>query len=221
MQRVPEPELMEDEAQARAYAEADFEEPHAMFVRLCTEAWAGHVVSGALLDLGCGPADIAVRLAQAFPTVVIDGVDGAEAMLRYGRERVERAGLAHRIRLWNIRLPAPALPQHDYSAIVSNSLLHHLHDPGVLWRAVKSAGRRGTPVFVMDLLRPADPQQAQALVDSYAGGEPEILRRDFRASLLAAYRVEEVCDQLEESDLGHFSVGAVSDRHWAVHGLLS
>ena len=29
MDRVPEPELMTEDGQARAYAEADFEEPHA------------------------------------------------------------------------------------------------------------------------------------------------------------------------------------------------
>jgi ubiquinone/menaquinone biosynthesis C-methylase UbiE len=221
MQRVPEPELMEDEAQARAYAEADFEEPHAMCVRLCAEAWSGRSPSGALLDLGCGPADITVRLAQTFPAVTIDGVDGSEAMLRYGRERVRRARLEQRVRLWNIRLPAAALPQADYSAIVSNSLLHHLRDPGVLWRTIRSAGRRGALVFVMDLLRPDDPQRAQALVDCYAGGEPEMLRRDFHASLLAAYRIEEVRDQLDETGLGYFTVRVVSDRHWTVHGFLS
>jgi cyclopropane fatty-acyl-phospholipid synthase-like methyltransferase len=221
MRRVPEPELMEDEAQARAYAEADFEEPHAMCVRLCAEAWAGRPLSGALLDLGCGPADITVRLAQTFPAVTIDGVDGSEAMLRYGRERVRRAGLEHRVRLWNIRLPAAVLLRADYSAIVSNSLLHHLRDPGVLWRTIRSAGRRGAAIFVMDLLRPDDPQRAQALVDHYAGSEPEILRRDFHASLLAAYRIEEVRDQLAEAGLGQCAVRAVSDRHWTVHGFLS
>ena len=34
MQRVPEPELMSDEDQAMAYANADFEEPHNHFISL-------------------------------------------------------------------------------------------------------------------------------------------------------------------------------------------
>ncbi len=79
MRRVPEPELMEDEPQARAYSEADFAEPHSMFVRLCREAWAGHEIRGRMLDLGCGPADVTVRLAKAFPALAIDGVDGSAA----------------------------------------------------------------------------------------------------------------------------------------------
>lgn len=221
MERVPEPELMEDEAQAQAYAEADFAEPHVLFVRLCADAWAGCGLNGPLLDLGCGPADITVRLAQAFPRLVIDGIDGSEAMLRRGRERVERAGLAARVRLWSVRLPATALPQRDYAAIASNSLLHHLADPAVLWRTIAACGRRGAPVFVMDLLRPDSPSQARALVETYAGDAPAVLRHDFHASLLAAYRLEEVRAQLAAAGLGNFTVRAVSDRHLAVSGVLS
>lgn len=220
MERVPESELMEDEAQTQAYAEADFAEPHAMFVRLCAEAWAGQELRGHLLDLGCGPADITLRLARAFPLVAIDGIDGSHAMLRHGRERVERAGLASRVRLWNVRLPAACLPQRDYAAIASNSLLHHLEDPAVLWRTIAAVGRSGAAVFVMDLRRPDSPQQARELVDTYASGEPAILRRDFHASLLAAYRIEEVRAQLAAAGLGDFTVRAVSDRHLTVRGML-
>lgn len=222
MERIPEPELMDDEAQAQAYAAADFSEPHAMFVQLCVEDWSGCDLDGALLDLGCGPADITVRLALAFPRLRVDAIDGSEPMLRHGRERVERAGLAPRVRLWNLRLPAEAdqLPQRGYAAIVSNSLLHHLADPAVLWRTVRTAGRSGTLVFVMDLLRPAGPREAASLVERHAATEPEILRRDFHASLCAAYRIGEVRDQLVAAGLDGFSVRAVSDRHLAVSGIL-
>lgn len=40
LDRFPEPERMEDEAQAHAYADAGFHEPHAIFVRLWEE-WRG------------------------------------------------------------------------------------------------------------------------------------------------------------------------------------
>ena len=38
MQRIPEPELMTDEGQAIAYANADFEEPHNHFIKLLKES---------------------------------------------------------------------------------------------------------------------------------------------------------------------------------------
>ncbi|MGE0277975.1 MAG: trans-aconitate 2-methyltransferase [Nitrospiraceae bacterium] len=217
MRRVPEPELMEDEQQARAYSEADFAEPHSMFVRLCGEAWAGYEARGRMLDLGCGPADITVRLAEAFPALAIDGVDGSEAMLRHGEERVRRHGLASRIRLIHRRLPDCSLPD-GYDAVVSNSLLHHLRDPAVLWDTVRRCGRPGAAVFVMDLMRPDDDARTQELVERHAADAPEVLRRDFHRSLLAAYRPGEVREQLDEAGLDGLLVRAVSDRHLAVSG---
>lgn len=220
MRRVPEPELMEDEPQARAYSEADFAEPHSIFVRLCGEAWAGHEIRGRMLDLGCGPADVTVRLAEAFPALAIDGVDGSAAMLRYGEERVRRHGLASRIHLIHGRLPDCTLPG-DYDAVVSNSLLHHLQDPAVLWDTVWRCGRPGAAVFVMDLMRPDDESQAQELVERHAADAPEVLRRDFHHSLLAAYRPGEVRGQLDGAGLPGFLVRAVSDRHLAVSGFIT
>jgi ubiquinone/menaquinone biosynthesis C-methylase UbiE len=209
---------MEDDAQARAYAEADFEQPHAMFVRLLEDSLEGRALTGTVIDLGCGPADIAVRVARRFPDAVIDGVDGSEAMLKYGAERIRREGLGSRIRLMCGRLPDFPLPRRAYDAIVSNSLLHHLRDPKVLWDAIKRCARRSAPVFIMDLLRPESEIEALALVDLHAAGEPAVLRHDFFHSLLAAYRIEEVRAQLDEAGFGDFTIEAVSDRHWVVTG---
>ena len=66
MERIPEPELMDEAEQARAYAEADFSGPHDMFVQLFREAFPDTAPAGAVLDLGCGPADVTRRFASAF-----------------------------------------------------------------------------------------------------------------------------------------------------------
>ena len=73
----------------------------------------------------------------------------------------------------------------------------------------------------MDLMRPASEQQAQELVDTYAADAPAILREDFYNSLLAAYRSEEVSDQLVQAGLDHLKIQTASDRHWIVSGTLS
>jgi hypothetical protein len=85
---------------------------------------------------------------------------------------------------------------------------------------VRESGAPGARVLVMDLMRPASEAAAQALVDEYAANEPEVLRRDFYNSLLAAFEPAEVRAQLEAANLGHFAVEAVSDRHLLVRGLL-
>ncbi|HYE35089.1 class I SAM-dependent methyltransferase [Methylocaldum sp.] len=221
MQRVPEPELMDEEDQARAYAEADFSEPHDRFVSLFQTAFPDDVLAGPVLDLGCGSADVTVRFARAFPGCRIDGVDGAEAMLEFGRKIVRSARLEQRVRLIKAYLPDATLPLMSYDAVISNSLLHHLADPMALWTAVKRWGKPGAPVFIMDLLRPADDERLEDLVLRYAADAPEVLRRDFSNSLRAAYWPDEIRAQLEAAGLTDFAVNTVSDRHLVVSGRLS
>jgi hypothetical protein len=54
-------------------------------------------------------------------------------------------------------------------------------------------------------------------VDEYAGTEPDILRRDFFNSLLAAFRPEEITQQLAQAGLP-LQAEAAGDRHVIVHG---
>jgi hypothetical protein len=70
----------------------------------------------------------------------------------------------------------------------------------------------------MDLMRPNSRESAEALVEEHAAGEPEILRRDFFNSLLAAFRPEEVREQIKAAGLHSFAVEAVSDRHLIAFG---
>src|SRR3569832_952689 len=93
MQRIPEPELMDDDAQARAYAEADFEDAHARFIALFRERFAVVDITGTVLDLGCGPADITVRFARAYPRCVVHGVVGLLVLLCFGVRCVVLVGL--------------------------------------------------------------------------------------------------------------------------------
>lgn len=217
MERIPEPELMDEPEQARAYAYADFAEPHQAFIERFHQCFPGHRPRQ-VLDLGCGAADITIRFARAWPESRLTGVDGAAAMLAFGREAIVQAGLDDRIELQQACLPEAALPRRAFDTIISNSLLHHLHDPQTLWQAVTHYAAPNAAVFIMDLRRPDSREQAGALVDEYAGTEPEILRRDFFNSLLAAFRPEEITQQLSQAGLALFRVEAMDDRHVIVHG---
>lgn len=220
MNRVPEPELMDDEAQARAYAQADFSEPHTLFVDTFRRVFPGASVCGQVLDMGCGPADVTARFARAFPECSIDAVDGAESMLKYARERLAREDLSARVRLIHGRLPNTQGLQAGYEVLIANSLLHHLSDPATLWETIKRLAKPGTLVFIMDLSRPATEEETRMLVESHAGNEPEILKRDFFNSLRAAYRPEEIVMQLQQQSLAGFKVEMISDRHLIVYGRL-
>lgn len=218
MDRIPEPELMNDPVQALAYARADFEQPHNQFIehfRTHFPDWHG---TGYVLDLGCGPGDICRRFAQAFPATHIHGVDAAPAMLAIGREDLRAAQLDQRIELIKGYLPGALLPRQHYDAVISNSLLHHLHDPQALWRSILHYAVSGAPVLVMDLRRPDSETAAAMLVETYAANEPDILRSDFHHSLLAAYRIDEIEAQLRIAGIDWLRVNTLGDRHLTVHG---
>jgi len=220
MKRIPEPELMDEFEQARAYANADFNEPNERFVGYFDNEFPG-VRQGAVLDLGCGPGDIVLRLAQRHPGLTVHGLDGSHAMLEFAAARLwDMHELQGRVQFIEGILPGAQLPLPRYDAIVSNSLLHHLQEPLVLWRSLRELGAPGAAVLVMDLFRPESSGAAQEIVEAYAGEEPEVLKRDFFNSLCAAFEPGEVRDQLRVCGLDGLEVRTVSDRHLLVFGRL-
>ncbi len=220
MQRTPEPELMNEPDQARAYAAADFETAHQNFIHLFQDKFPQLNISGEVLDLGCGPCDITRRFAKAFPGTMLHAVDGASAMLREAECLNQQHHLADRIILIESSLPDLKLPQQHYHTIISNSLLHHLHDPHCLWDSIKNHAKPFASVFIMDLMRPESETSARVLVEQYAANEPEVLREDFYHSLCAAFTPAEVQQQLDEHALSHLKTEIVSDRHLIVFGTL-
>jgi ubiquinone/menaquinone biosynthesis C-methylase UbiE len=218
MHRIPEPELMDHPAQAQAYADADFSEPNTLFLDLFKAYFASPSFGGHIVDLGCGPADIAVRLARTYDHCRVHGVDGSEPMLRFAAQHVANAALSDRISLFQCTLPRISLPRCCYEAVISNSLLHHLADPRSLWSVIKRLAIAGAPILVMDLVRPRDRAEVERLVGVYAADAPAVLARDFERSLLAAYSVDEVVEQLAQAELDYLDVRIVSDRHFTIAG---
>jgi cyclopropane fatty-acyl-phospholipid synthase-like methyltransferase len=221
MERVTEPELMDEAEQARAYSEADFADSHQAVVAHFTERFPefGALDGARVIDLACGPADVTTRLARAIPNATFLGVDGAAEMLTLGRERVARDGLADRITLECYFMPNASLRRlGPFDAAVCTGALHHFHDPMALWSTIREVAGAGTRVMIQDLTRPDSQADAHALVDRYAAGEPEILRRDYYQSLRAAFTLDEIRDQLHAVGFDHFAVDAVSDRHVVVSG---
>ncbi len=217
MKRIAEPDLMDTKEQAEAYAGADFSEAHDSFVTNFISRFPDFL-SGDVLDLGCGTADVVIRFAQAFPNTHITGVDGAQAMLDIGLRDLEKAGFSHRITLRKCLLPDKELSSRKFDAVISNSLLHHLGNPLIIWDIIDMCSKEGAPLFVMDLLRPDRPDMAGELVQRYAGDAPPVLQKDFYNSLLAAYSADEIREQLIKTGLDYLNVEVVSDRHLIVWG---
>lgn len=218
MKRVPEKEVMDDPEGAQAYAKADFSGVNQAFVGNLLKTHPRQA-RGKVVDLGCGPGDIMVRLAQAAPEARITAVDASGPMISIARAAVAKAGLSDRIALVEGYLPGLPLPDRSFDAVVSNSLLHQLPDPAAFWGEVKRLAKPGGAVFVMDLFRPASEAEARRIVEAAAAGEDQLLKDDFYNSLLAAFSLGEVAVQLADAGLPLVPVQA-SERHLLVSGVL-
>ncbi len=207
---------MDGEEQALVYANADFAEENQGFVDRFLELYPD-VREGLVLDLGCGPADIPIRLLRSRPTLRVTGVDASGPMIHLAEEAICRAGLQDQIQLICERLQDLQVDQ-PADAVISNSLVHHVPNPLQFWYAVKSLAKPGAPVLVMDLLRPETTEEAQALVEQYAADEPEQLRHDFYHSLLSAFTEDEVAAHLAEMNMSRLLIDVPDDRHWLVSG---
>jgi ubiquinone/menaquinone biosynthesis C-methylase UbiE len=218
MQRILEPEIMDGQVEADAYARADFADSNQWYADHFTAEYPTHLRE--IVDLGCGPADVPVRIARLAQQVRIVAVDGSAAMLAFARKAVEGAQLANRITLHQGRLPGLELREHHFDAVLSKDMLHHLPDPQVLWGEARRLARPGAAVYVMDLIRPDSPGAAREIVERVAGSEHPVLKEDFYNSLCAAFTVSEVRDQLHSAGLP-LTVEQVTDRHMRIKGVLS
>ena len=214
MSRLPrtlEPEVMDTPEEARDYDAMDHSAVNRLFV---TDFLAVGPITEIVLDVGTGTAQIPIELCRADPSARVLAVDAAAHMLTLARANIARAGFVSRIepRL----VDAKCLPLDDgvYTAVMSNSIVHHIPEPLSVLVEMLRVLRPGGVLFVRDLLRPDDETQLETLVRLYAGEASEHGQRMFRESLHAALTLAEVRTMVES--LGHVpaDVTQTSDRHW-------
>ncbi len=230
MNRLPEPELMKDPHQVKAYADADFSESDNSFVNRIDEYLLkmGRKLDSKslIIDLGCGPGNITERMRRRWPSVRILGIDGSEAMLAIARSRINEEEYFEGVNkinycCLNISSILTGSLNLEISAdlIVSNSLLHHLHDPSQFWKAINFLSNQGTVHLHRDLRRPLTDDQVSRLQKIYLPDAPDVLVRDYLASLKAAFTVKELREQIQSEQLDHLSVHEVEDRYLEVVGI--
>jgi ubiquinone/menaquinone biosynthesis C-methylase UbiE len=216
--RVLEPEVMDSREEAVDYDAMDHGEVNRQFVDDFAAAWlpCALVADARILDLGTGTAQIPIEFCRTVGAGQVLGADLAEYMLEVGRANVARAGLSDRIELR--RIDAKRLPFADgeFSAVMSNSIVHHIPSPGSVvaeaWRVLRPGGL----LFVRDLLRPDDEPTLRFLVDTYAGGANLHQQKMFEDSLRAALTLDEIRTLVEDLGLKTAQVQATSDRHWTL-----
>lgn len=215
--RIPEPEKMTEEEEAH-YARADYSVPHealaAEVAALVGEAPGVHIV-----DLGCGPGDVLLRLRRR-GAWGLWGVDMSPGMLGHAAEDgAHRLQPTDRPVNWVLSdVKRTGLPARFFGGVISNSVLHHLSDPVAFWREVKRIAIPGAAILVRDLRRPATTAEADRLVALHVGRESTVVQDHYRSSLASSFTVSEVQAQLAEAGIGGLVVSALADRYLDVQG---
>jgi ubiquinone/menaquinone biosynthesis C-methylase UbiE len=213
LSRVLEPEVMDDPLEARDYDLMNHGEVNGRFV---SDLLALPADVSRTLDVGTGTAQIPIELCRQNASARVLGVDLAFHMLRVGVARVERAGLAGVVALEPRDAKALGIADGSFTCVMSNSLMHHLGDPGSVFEEMARVLAPAGWLFVRDLLRPDDDAQVERLVALYAAGENERQRALLDASLRAALSLSELAEMTRRAGIGGDVIRKTSDRHWTL-----
>ena len=228
--RVLEPEVMDSVDEAIAYDQMDHAAVNQLFAKdflatgyaADTDAEAGdglgegdtEGLAGECIDLGTGTAQIPIEICRQSPTARVLAVDLSISMLDLARNNIEVAGLMHRIQLDHIDAKGIGYEDERFSAVISNSIVHHIPKPSAVFAEAARLAAPGGILFFRDLARPKTEELLEQLVTTYAGEESADSQKMFRESLHAALTVDEVQAMITELGFASDSVKMTSDRHW-------
>jgi trans-aconitate methyltransferase len=181
MQRCLEPELMIDADQVSAFVNGTREYGIKGFLDLYKKY--NGITKGKIVDLGSGDGKYICALANEYSSLNITGYDGSPTMVR----------LSNNVKLCNIY---DVVDTADM--VISTNTLHHIHDVTKFWKVVKSIA---PSVFIMDLVRPIDETVAHDIVNTLAKNDSKMFKQDYSNSLNAAFSVEELEEQIKETNL--------------------
>ncbi|PIU20129.1 MAG: SAM-dependent methyltransferase, partial [Elusimicrobia bacterium CG08_land_8_20_14_0_20_59_10] len=105
------------------------------------------------------------------------------------------------------------LPCGSFDFAVCNNLVHHIAEPGLLFREIARLLRHGGGIFIRDLRRPRTARELAAHMANCSGDTPR-QRELLRDSLLAALRPEEVAEFVKGAGLRGVVLAEAGDRHW-------
>ena len=213
LDRIPEHECMDTPEEAREYAAMDHSQANLAFV----EALEKHdCLRGDLLDLGTGPGDIPLLLAERHEKISVTGIDLSKEMLKIARLKVAQAGHSRRIRLIEADAKKTAFGDNTFDGVFSNTILHHVSEPVQFLAEARRVLKDKGALVIRDLMRPETKRELVKIVQTYAGDATDRQQELFRESLYSAYTIDEVREQCREAGLADATIESSSDRHLTI-----
>lgn len=99
------------------------------FYRMVAREVVGTCPTGRVLEVGGGPGQLAVGLAQMPPGLTVIGVDVSHAMVERALHRVREAGRTRQVQVKVGNVAALPFPDATFDAVVSTLSLHHWAQP--------------------------------------------------------------------------------------------
>ncbi|HJQ79654.1 MAG TPA: class I SAM-dependent methyltransferase [Lacipirellulaceae bacterium] len=220
--RILEPELMDTVEDAHEYDAMDHSIVNAQFVTDLMAAiadWSLKLPAETptilqILDLGAGTAQIPIELVRRADSVHVTAVDAAENMLALARANVAAASLSGHITMALADAKSLPFDSATFPVVISNSIIHHIGQPHEVVAEAVRVTEPGGLLFHRDLVRPADEDQLQHIVSTYASDATPYQRRLFANSLRAALTLDEMRNVVAGFGGLPDAVQMTSDRHW-------
>lgn len=215
-ERLPEPEVMDEASEVEAYASAA-EQAHldALDNRFVERVVALGVCEGNALDVGCGPGQIALKVARALPKLRVVGIDRSQAMLRVASRDAKAAGLSPRVSFVFADAAFLGFAPRSFDLVITNSVLHHLERPEAAFNELARVTKPNGKVLLRDLRRPL--AGTFALTAAWHGRHYSgRMRQLFEDSLRAAYTPAEIRKLVNESALRGAGVECEDRTHLTI-----
>jgi ubiquinone/menaquinone biosynthesis C-methylase UbiE len=221
--RVPEPEVMDDSSEVEAYASASAQ----AFLEKIDDTFVAHALRllagkerGRALDIGCGPGQIAIKLAKQLKLWKFVGVDRSANMIAQARSNLAAVGgVAGRVEFHEDNGNHLAFADASFDFVMCNSVLHHLAEPRNLLAEMARVAKLGAAILIRDLRRPSwlmYPLHIRWHGRRYSGTMYEL----YKHSVRAAYTLPELQVLLDSSPLEGARVFTHHSTHLGIERVL-
>lgn len=170
---------------------------------------------GRMLDLACGSACSSLAAALMFPELQCLAVDADPTMVGFASACVGRMKMRERVQVQKAHIPHDKV-EGKFDLVYSRSSLHHFSNPLDFWKTVKDCVKDDGSIFVFDLARPTSLEAAEELVRKGCPDGSEQHWEIYLRSFLAAYRPQEVREQLETVGLTGCRIMGLQPSHMVI-----
>jgi ubiquinone/menaquinone biosynthesis C-methylase UbiE len=110
------------------------------------------------LDVGCGPGQFTVMIAERLPTAEVWGIDLAPTMIELARRHASESPAAKRLHFEVADVARLPFPDAHFDAVISSGSIKHWPDPVAGLREIHRVLAPGGRAFIGEMNRVAPPQ---------------------------------------------------------------